>query len=307
MKMLRAFCATIALALLWALAAQAQTTVLDYPSSGSWFQNGGGIVQRLNDRVLIGGATLDDGDFPNIEQDWLTQFQIAAGLGNGSAIASDLVSLSPDNANGGATGTIGILGGAQSLHVVNAGSSTIGVFGIGVNNNASLATQAWGLYAEGHIANSTAGSAFGLESEVRNMGHENPIDPFTTLTTANLHISAPGNFGCGAGLSNAGQQPCSAGVIIHQNNTILDSGIVLTAGALNPRSGIFHAVDMPALDAFVWFSAANTVAATITATPAGQLYMTAAGGIVLNGVQGASCSGPPTPNFRTVGGLVVQC
>lgn len=39
------------------------------------FQNDGAVINRLNDKLFIGGATASDGSLPNVDKDWLTTYQ----------------------------------------------------------------------------------------------------------------------------------------------------------------------------------------------------------------------------------------
>lgn len=46
------------------------------------FQNDGAVINRLNDKLFIGGATASDGSLPNVDKDWLSTYQETLNLYN---------------------------------------------------------------------------------------------------------------------------------------------------------------------------------------------------------------------------------
>jgi len=155
-----------------------------------WAQNGAGI-HRLNDRLLVGDATVNDGAFPNVTKDWFSTFQGTLGISTGSLASSVMAALSGIDANS----AIPILGGGQTKYFSSAGTTVLGVMGVAVNNNVSYATQAWGGYFEGHAVSATAGPTYGIEINSRAAIAQQAANPFQQGSTHTMQLAN----GCGVG------------------------------------------------------------------------------------------------------------
>lgn len=153
-------------------------------------QNGAGI-HRMNDRIFVGDATVNDGAFPNVVLDWFSTFQVGLGIGAGSLVSSVAAVLSGANANS----AIPILGAARTLNFTAAGTTALGVMGVAVNNNTTLANQAYGGYFEGHTENATVGPTYGVEIDIRAMVSQQAAHPFQQGSTHTLQLAS----GCGVG------------------------------------------------------------------------------------------------------------
>lgn len=282
---------------------------INFLTTGNWYQPLGENVQRLNDQLLLGGATLND--MVNHvgtggTGDWLSTFEIAAGLAGGATQFAALASLTGTNASNSA----GILGAGQSLHVTSSGASSFGVEAYAVNNNASLQTSAWGVYSECHRTNSTVGQCNAFEAEVRNLGNDNPADPYTIIggQPANADLTSSNSAGCGAGLVSAPGNPCTTAYLIFANPSTFDSGIIFANGSLTNVGGTIRMIQAPINYAISWYTAANTPIASIVGDVGQNLDFFANGTLKINGSSGVSCSsGITATTFRSVDGLVTHC
>lgn len=272
----------------------------NFAATGAWYQPTANI-QRWNDHMFVGGATVNDGLSPNGNQDWFSAFEVAAGSPSGATQFYEISALT-EPSSAAASGAGGILGAAQSLNSTSAGTSTIGMFGAVVNNNTTLQTYAWGLYSEAHRMNSTVGQTNAIETEVRNLGNEVAVDPFSAIGAGNTTVAQ--EAGCGAGLSITGQHPCTAGIYIFKNPETFDSGIVFLNGSLNT----LNAIQMPVNYEINWYSSAGVIAGTIGEDSSGYMNINTTTGLKISGFTSASCSsGINATTFRSVFGIVTHC
>ena len=196
--------------------------------SAGFFTQNGAVIQRMTDRLMVGGATLNDCAFPNVYEDWLTTFQIAAGLGNGSVTSAQSAVL---NANQAATGGSALVTGAQSLNSTSAATSTIASANFAVNNNATYATKAWGLYSEAHLTTAAAGAIYGCELDTRTLIATSNPNPFSQGAVIGIQI------GSGCGLSAAGQYDGSAAIQIVNNPMKWRVGINFLSSSITGADG----------------------------------------------------------------------
>jgi hypothetical protein len=218
-------------------------------ATGSWFSQNGMITHRFNDNVLIGGATANDMAFPNVTKDWLSTFQTAAGLPAGSILTAELGVLTQNSAAS-ADGATGIVTGAQSQFSTSAGTSTIALSGYAVNNNTTLATNAWAWYGECHKTNAATNQCIGME-----------MNPRSTIATVTPTPFQQGDviatqLACGAGLAST--QDCSTGIAVEANPNKFRKGIVfgdtsLTAGG---TGGNGTAIDFSRNQSIRWANSA---------------------------------------------------
>lgn len=239
-------------------------------------QNGAGI-QRLNDRVFVGGATVCSGDFPQTTNDWLSAFYNANGY-TGYTLGGQLAVLNNNSASAGES----LVGAAQSIHFTSASTSTIGGYFVGVNNNATLGTYAWGLYAEGQRVNNTVGAAYAAEFDVRQLGASVVSDPFgqNAGSTIALQLAA------GAGVSSTGQFNASAAINVAANPMPFNSGIIFETTSIAGADGtggsnVGTAVALGPGHQIKWYGAAGVVTGWIMS---GTTSPTNATGINFSGV-----------------------
>lgn len=191
------------------------------------FSQNGAIIQRINDRIFLAGATDSDGAYPNVAQDWFSAFQVAAGLSSGTLLNSQaafLVSESPD-------ANVSFLSGSHSLHFTNAASSCIGSMSVAVNDNATLATKAWGHYIEAHRTTATAADTYGLEVDTRTLTASINPHPWQLGDVIGLQVAS------GCELSSVGQFDASAAIQIAANAMQFRKGIVFQHDSLDGSTG----------------------------------------------------------------------
>lgn len=143
------------------------------------FQNTGANIWRLNDRVLVGDAAVNDGNYPNVTKDWLSAFQTSSAYGadpdpNGTALGCQMVVLA-DHLVGGLGGAA--LFGAESINQTSAGD-ILATNSFAINNNASYACSAWAHYAEAWRCNNITGSTIGFEMDVVQQGQLAQLTPY---------------------------------------------------------------------------------------------------------------------------------
>jgi hypothetical protein len=226
--------------------------------TGNWFSDSGGIVDRFADRVLVGGATTNDGKATPSTLDWFSTLEISWGLSAGACDFAVICSETPASsaANGGSTG---ILGASQSYYSSSAGPSSIGVFGAGVTNNTTYQTASWGGYFENHVTAAPGGYplGYGVEIEQRVL-----FEPGTPNAYAQA-VSSVLELGCGAGLSGTGQKDCSTYIqFSNPNPKPAHTGIVAINGSLDTTLGLGGGGKFAELASgmdLVWRSGVNTV------------------------------------------------
>jgi hypothetical protein len=196
-----------------------------YAASNQVFAQNGAKVQRLNDVVRVGGATVSDQSYPNVTKDWLLTYQVAAGLANGTLLNAQTASLTSDSASA----AVGFLAGSQSLHFTSAATSCIGSSAYAVNNNTTLATKAWAFYGEAWKLTAASGAVYGME-----------LDVYSTVATVTPH---PGQQGDAVGIQLAvgaeltGAVDASVGIEFAANPAKWKKGINFLHDSLTGSSG----------------------------------------------------------------------
>lgn len=195
--------------------------------SGGFFTQSGAVIQRMTDRLMVGGAVLNDCAFPNVYKDWLTTFQVAAGLSNGSVTSATSAVLNSQEAGGSA-----LITGAQSLLSTSAGASTISSGHFAVNNNTTYATSAWALYAEAHKINATTSSVYACELDTRTLVASINPTPFQQGNVIGLQIAS------GCELNPVDQFDASCAIQIADNPKKFKAGINFGAASIVGTDGI---------------------------------------------------------------------
>ena len=230
------------------------------------FTQNGALIHRFVDRVLVGGAATNDGAFPNVTQDWLTQFQITTGLTSGSIVNAATGSLT----NTAASSAFGGVFGSQSSAFTSASTSCIGVMGIAVNNNTTYATRCWGGYFEAHKVHGTTGTGCrGVEIDVRVETGVSEIDPLPGAQTQSSCLQ----LGAGAGVPTTGNSKnVGAAIQIVGNGTYFRKGIVFLKDALegtDGTSGAGVALALSTFHALSWYNTSGGLCGRITTTNTG--------------------------------------
>lgn len=243
------------------------------------FAQNGAKIERVPDRLLVGNAIDNDGAFPNVGQDWLTQWQIAAGLTGGSLSSATNGVLTTQSSSS----NIAHIAGAQSKYAVGASQSTIGLFGFALNNHATLATGAWGAYIEAHKENAASAGCRGIEVDVRVVSGTAETAPFPNQQTTSSCLQ----LAAGAELSATGQQNVGACIQIRNNPKQFRKGIVFGSNSIegtDGTSGLGVALAMSSYQSIDWYNNSNTLVARVTAnttTASGELRFTASGPLIL--------------------------
>ena len=232
---------------------------LQFIATNKFFKGEGAAISRLNDRVFIGGATANDGAYPNVQQDWLTQFQVAAGVPNGSIDGSQAASLTSNSSESG----FGFIAGSRSSQMTNAGDA-IGLASFALNNNPSYGTSAWAFYGEAHALESNAPYTYVAEFDIRATVPQAAPSPYTPSQSTGLLLAA------GAGLSSTGQYSPTTALWIMPNLMPFQAAIVIgnnaVAGVSN-NVGKAAAIQLGKGHQIQWFSASGT--------PTGNIFSSA--------------------------------
>jgi len=199
------------------------TGAVSIAATGNFYQNLGANVNRFSDRVFIGAARLQDGTATG------AQDYISANIPQGPTTAiAQQATLST-------IGAIGILAGSRSSDAPGTGTEgCIAVSGIVVNDATGANAQvAFASYFE---AQQKAGAGFTATIEcdsVNQSGAVNSISPYNIFAgnpCVNLWVAAGGGR---AGVANS-----SAALVILDNNTLFDKGIVFQAGCIASNEAI---------------------------------------------------------------------
>lgn len=202
--------------------------VLNQPLTSNFFSSSSAKINRLNDRVFIGGATPHDGAGVSAQADWLTTFQLATGRVYGFIEFSQTAVLTNSNQNA----ANAIVAGARTSTLAGVGN-VIPFLGVAVNNNTTYATGAFGFYTEAYNMPGVLGAAFGGEIDTVNYRGAAPFTPYAQHPQEVVALQ----LAAGAELSPAGQYPSSAAINIWNNNSTFDRGIVFGSSSISGATG----------------------------------------------------------------------
>lgn len=189
----------------------------------------GGVVNRIGDRVFVGGANANDGNYPNTTKDWYTTYEVAQGRPDGIIVSSQAAILT-NNYSGAAVGLI-----------VAARTSNLGV-GVGgavgfechvVNDNTTTAHDGWAGYSEATRDADGVGAIITWEMDARNKGLYHGIGP----VNQNAKQSVVLQIASGAALGSGGVTDVSAGINFRENPTKFGAGIVFGSNAIRGTDG----------------------------------------------------------------------
>lgn len=233
---------------------------MSQPASGNFYQGQSGIVNRINDRLFVNAASLNNGTQVASQPDWLTQFQLATGRANGFIQLANFAVLNgshPQNQEA-------MVVAAQSSTNTLSGSA-IGAILMGINNNTSVTGSVWGAYIEAYRMAGVSGGADGLEIDTANFGGNVVLDPYqqNVAQTIGLQLAS------GAELSPTGQYPSQAAINIQNNHMTFDKGIVFGSNSITGAtgsSGTGIAIALGYGHTLQWYGAAATPIASIVAS-----------------------------------------
>jgi hypothetical protein len=242
---------------------------LDFPTA----------VNRLNDRLFVGGATAYTSSTSPL--DWFTLFQRSRGLGEYTNTAQTIFETDGVNANSGGAG----LFATESLPALSGGSAYYGLTAFGINNSA-FDTPLWTIYAESTRNNATTGVTYSAELETINFGNSVTTDPYAFYQPG---MTIGIDIGTGA-YTTAGQANASTALFI--GGELSGSGTIqwnaglqinYTAIAVVAPDSRKHAIQLPVDNDITWYSAAATVAGHLTIDTGGIMQAVAANGLNING------------------------
>lgn len=198
---------------------------LQQAATGKFFTQNGATINKLNDRVFVGGATANDGAYPNVVQAWIdTAFPPHTSI----IIPAQFACLST-------TGGIGGVFGTRSSDGVASTNTPIGLETFALNNNAGIGQACYALYAEARTMVSTPASlTLGAEIDIVNLsGSTVPNNPYTLLTQLST---------CSLWLASGGAAPgaidASFALGIGNNGAKYKSGIIFGATSITGNDGI---------------------------------------------------------------------
>jgi hypothetical protein len=198
-------------------------SAIDQITTGQHFTQNNARIHRFNDRILLNGATVNDGAFPNVTQDWQSQAWVTAGFGAGP-MASAIFGLA-NNSN--PNSAIGVNVAIRSRDFTSAGTTAIPVFGCAFNDNTTLGTKAYGGYFEAHRPVGSVGvDTYGVEIDTRASTSTITPDPYTIGDVVALQLAS------GAEWSATGQFDASAAIQIAANPMKFKKGIVIRDDAI---------------------------------------------------------------------------
>lgn len=232
-------------------------------ATGQFFQNLGARINRFNDRVFVGAATVNAGN-PNGtgSQDWMEQLRAF------STSISQHVTISK-------IGQIAVAAGSRTSDSGGAGSmGCIGYEAIVNNDNTAQVQYAYGAYLEAR-RQAGAGTTHGLEIDPVNLGAEVDMLPYGAPSVG---ITPALWLASGGGVSGA--NPATAAIGIISNGTTFKHGIVFGAGSLKgDTSGPGSAVAMATSHQVEWYDVTGALTAfmrsdaTTHALPTGLLFL----------------------------------
>ena len=203
-------------------------TGVNQPQTGKHFAQNGAGINRFADRALFGAAVANDGAFPNVGRDWMSDYWVGGGFGTGP-MASAVVGIA-NNAD--PNSAIGHVSAVRTKDFTSAGTAAIGGFSFVLNNHATLATKAYGHYIEAHRTTAATADTFGLEIDTLTLKDTIAANPFQIGDVVALQLAS------GAEWSATGQYDASAAAQIAANPKRFKRGIVFGATALTGCDGV---------------------------------------------------------------------
>jgi hypothetical protein len=206
-----------------------QAMIINQGETGHFYQDQGGHINRMADRLFVGAAVVNDGHASPTTMDWLSYYV------SWSVLTSTFASLSH-------VGGIGVIGASQNadragLEIGSYYPAAIGVAGWGINNDSTATNSVWAMYAEGRREQPGNSATFTLESEIMNLTGAMPAaTPYSMIPTG---LTAGLWLGSGGGASNYGQTAYAATMAIGilNNEGTFQSGIVFGKDALTGGNG----------------------------------------------------------------------
>jgi hypothetical protein len=281
---LRVLIAAEALSVASPICAQTKTPtpggVNTFAPTTNFFADQGANVRRINDRLFVGGASVNDANSADSHLDWLSAHLVGFGVPTRSEapFASQLLVLNiPSNS----TSHIAATFGAESLGQASA-AGILGVASYCHNNNPVYATPCWAAYFDAKKMTAIAGAVYAIEGDSGSLVASSTSDPYQQGNVVGLQLASGGEYPL------SGQYDISAAIQIQPNPTKFKQGIVFGSGALAPGG---YALAMPTGQGFAWYSGAGIADATLmdvagVLTPSSLALSNATGLPLTSGVTG---------------------
>lgn len=217
-------------------------------STGQFYQSAGANIDRFNDRVFVGAATVNTANV-NSAEDYVSVAIAAGGVVTGS---SQFAAMS----------TVGAIGGLFGTRTSDSASLTpqngLALMAVAVNNNTAHPGIAEAAYFE---AQQKAGTGITTTVEIDTVNQTGSLTPVTPFSSFASVSAVPYNIGLqiGAGGARAGVSPSSAAIVLIGNGTTFDRGIVFINGSF---SGSMEALSMANGMSLQWYG-------TVSGLPSG--------------------------------------
>jgi len=241
------------------------TGAITQKATGQFFTQNKAIIDRFNDRVFVGPATVNDGAYPNVTQDWL-----AIEIAPQNPVESAQMAVLSQN------GLAGFVSASRTSDQANP-TSAIGAEFFGLGDSTAAGADAYALYAEARRTVATVGVTFAAEYDVANQSNIVRNSPYgqSPGETIALQIAS------GAGLSLPGNTVTTAAIQFEANPTQFYYGIIFGSSSIygtDGFSGAGVAIAFAKGHSIAWFnSSGNPTAiiscqATVASATANQIF-----------------------------------
>lgn len=222
------------------------------------FAQNGADIQRAG-HLLLGGAQINDKTFPNVERDWLTDYQVAFGFPNGTILSAQFAAINYGiNSD---TAGVGAVFGIQTLNFASASSWGLGCVSIVVANNTTYSAPVQAYYGEAHRTVGT-GAAFGMELDTMSLTATITPTPFQQGDIVGVHIANGAEFGAAA-------YDASAGIQFAPNPKQFKVGINFMSDSLTSGLAISLAAQASGAHRIQWTNSAGHQAGALSSTNTG--------------------------------------
>lgn len=226
-------------------------SMVQYPS-GFLYVEHGAKVNRLADRLFVGGAAVNVGNNVTVTPDWLTTYQLAKGRTNGFIQSAQSAILSSTNVNF-QNGANALVLGAETRYLFD-GYNAAGLIAIGVANKTSGAGHAYAIYSEAYRDLGATGGAYGHEIDAMNYAGLAVTDPYQQATGQVIALQ----IASGGELPAAGQFDVSAAINIQKNiGSTFTRGIVFGWDSITLSGGLGEAIALANGHKLQWYNGAG--------------------------------------------------
>lgn len=189
----------------------------------------GASIPRVGDRLFVGGANANDGNWPNIVKDWYSTYEAAQGRSSGIIVSSQMAVLTNNYAGAAVAGIF-------AARTSNLGPTVGGAVGLEahvVNDNVVTPHDGWAGYSEATRDAEGVGSIITWEMDARNKGVYHAIGPVNQHAKQSVVLQ----IASGAALGSGGVDDISAGINFRHNPTKMGAGIVFGYNSIRGTDG----------------------------------------------------------------------